>query len=124
MSLKGAPTKGGFGINFTTSETKSCAKLELPRESPIFNGGNFPGVTGHTIDALVALGGVEAQDRVIEDVETFHTELKIHPLRKLEILEQREVRGKGVRPVEGITSHIAELAHSGRAERRVGLRTV
>ena len=103
-----------------TSKTKSCAKLELPGRSPIQYGGDLSGITGHTINALVALGGVEAQNRVIEDVETFHTELKIHPLSKLEILEQREVRGKGVRPVEGIASHIAELGHTGATEGAAG----
>ena len=69
-----------------TSKTKSCAKLELPGRSPIQYGGDLPGITGHAIDALVALGRVEAQYGVIEDVETFYAELKIDPLRELEIL--------------------------------------
>ena len=81
--------KGGRGINFITSETKSRAKLELPRRSPIFYRGDLPRISSQrAIDTPVALGGIEAQDRVIEDVEPFHPELKIHSLRELEILQQ------------------------------------
>src|SRR5215467_1077440 len=103
------------------SETEARAKLELPRRSPIFYRGDLPGVSSQrAIDTPVALGGIEAQDRVIEDVEPFHPELKIHSLSYLDILQQGEVGCKGARPVEGIAADVAELAHGGPSEGTAG----
>src|SRR5215472_17316248 len=103
-----------------SSETEARAKLELPGKSPIFYRGNLPGVAGRAIYTVVALGGIKAQDRVIEDVEPYHPELKIHSLSYLDILQQGKVSCKGARPVEGITPHVAELAHTGATESAAG----
>src|SRR5262249_52161450 len=102
--------------------------LQLPWRSPVLDGSDLAGVRNdpavhiprQTIDTVVALGGIEAENRVVEDVECLHAELAIHLLLYLEVLQQREIRKKLIGSGECISSHVAKLAESWTAERAAG----
>src|SRR4029077_14003424 len=69
-----APRRGG-GVSTSLLERESRPKGEQSHRGVIFAVGNAPGIAT-TIDTIIALGEVEAQDRVVKDVVSVHPELR------------------------------------------------
>jgi len=65
---------------------------------------------------VVALGRIEAQHRMIEDIECFHAELSIHTLRQLDVFQQRQIGEKLIGSGECISSDVAKMCDSWTAE--------
>ena len=77
-------------------ENDAHAKLQLahpvgrPGRSIRLDVGDLPG-TAAAVEAGVALAGVEAQDRVVEDIVGIKAELRLNTLGDCEVLCERKV---------------------------------
>ena len=81
------------GCPLSLLERESQPKCEQPHRRVIFNVGNSPGVPT-AIDTSIALGVVEAQDRVVKDVVGVHAELRLVTLGDAEVFRERQIRRK------------------------------
>src|SRR5216684_2219710 len=87
-----APRRG-WGVSSSLLERESQPKCEQPHRRVIFDVGNSPGIAT-AIDTSIALGVVEAHDRVVKDVVGIHAELRLVTLCDAEVLREREIRRK------------------------------
>ena len=74
-------------------ERESQSKRQQPHRRIVFDVGN-PSCIASAIDTGIALGVVEAQDWVVEDVVGIHSELSLEPLGDAEVFCEREIRRK------------------------------
>ena len=97
---------------------ESCPQAELQlahavrrvRRSIGFDRRDLPGAG--TIDAGIALRGVEAKDRMVEDVVGVEPELRLDTLGNGEILQDGKIRGECMRAPERVAPGISERAAS------------
>ncbi len=59
--------------------------------------------------------------RVVENIEELTSQLHSEAFPQLEILDDREVQVDETRPVDFITSHVAESPRRGRCQNRASL---
>ena len=81
-------------------ERESQPKCEQPHRRVIFDVGNSSCIGPGAIDTSIALGVVEAKDRVVKDIVGIHAELRLVTFGNAEVLCEREIRRKQVRSTE------------------------
>ena len=71
-------------------ERETQSKRQEPHRRVVFDVGDSSGIAS-AIDTSIALGVVEAQNRVVKDVVGIHAELRLVTFRDAEVLREREI---------------------------------
>ena len=79
------------GFLYSVLEGESQHKSQEPHGCVVLDVGDAPGIPT-AIDTSIALGVVEAQDRVVEDVVGIHAELRPVALGDAEVFRKGKIR--------------------------------
>src|SRR5260370_36403399 len=77
-------TVGVVGCPLSLLERESQPECKQPHRRVVFDVGNSAGIAS-AIDTSIALGVVEAQDRVVKDIVGIHAELRLVTLGNAEV---------------------------------------
>jgi len=87
---RGGLPVGVVGVSSSLLERETQSKRQEPHRRVVFDVGDSSGIAS-AIDTGIALGVVEAQNRVVKDVVGIHAELRLVTFRDAEVLREREI---------------------------------